>query len=638
MWGRAYATVTAGRMRGLNIIKAYYVENPQITATFYDTTSASKPRYIAKKSGDEQAGLVNNLIYLPLTALVTDEFNNPSPGVDVIFSVVEDATVKGVGTLDAGVKFVQKKTDAMGLASVYYTPGKKSGLNKVQASSAGLSPDKVIFTITGLPSYPYSMIKGTGDQQQMEMGKELLSPICVVVVDQYGNPTPSGVVNFIVSEGGGRIKEVQPVLSDAEGRACVSWILGPKPSSVTNRVDAVANLLGGTKIVTFTARGDNSNYPVLSVPQKIEKFEGELVEFMVRVNDDDGDNVTIVAQNLPLNAKFVSTGFNTAQFSWTPDNTVVSGGKPQEVITIRFEATDPRGGRDVDSTKVIIKNVGRPPIINSWTPLNLAQAYNLNDQNQIQFSVNASDPDGGNLYYSWYLNGQWITAGSTFSLSLNSLPQHNYNQVKVQVCNDAACQEVVWGVTPVLLKSFVANVSPFEGVLLEWETAMQVNSLGFNVLRSQSEKGEFVAVNQSLIPSQSGGKYTYRDQTVKSGQKYYYQLEEISTSGYKSQQGLVAAEIPIPKTYELAQNYPNPFNPSTTIHYQLPQVTRVRLEVYNITGQYVRTLVNDEIEPGYYSVLWDGCDDSGSKVGSGVYYYRFIAGKYTSTKKMALLK
>jgi hypothetical protein len=94
----------------------------------------------------------------------------------------------------------------------------------------------------------------------------------------------------------------------------------------------------------------------------------------------------------------------------------------------------------------------------------------------------------------------------------------------------------------------------------------------------------------------------------------------------------------IPTTFAVMQNYPNPFNPETTIKYQLPQVAEVQLIIYNVLGQTIRTLVNDRIEAGYYEVVWDGRNDSGIQVPSGVYIYRFEAADYQKVNNMILLK
>ncbi|MCZ6819787.1 MAG: T9SS type A sorting domain-containing protein [Calditrichaeota bacterium] len=101
-----------------------------------------------------------------------------------------------------------------------------------------------------------------------------------------------------------------------------------------------------------------------------------------------------------------------------------------------------------------------------------------------------------------------------------------------------------------------------------------------------------------------------------------------------------------PQTFSLSQNYPNPFNPETVIEYQLQGSSSVRLRIYNVMGQEVRTLVNEKKPAGAYRVRWDGRDDGGKVVPAGVYFYRLEVGgaarggrsNFVQTRKMILLK
>ncbi|MBC7187919.1 MAG: T9SS type A sorting domain-containing protein [Calditrichaeota bacterium] len=103
----------------------------------------------------------------------------------------------------------------------------------------------------------------------------------------------------------------------------------------------------------------------------------------------------------------------------------------------------------------------------------------------------------------------------------------------------------------------------------------------------------------------------------------------------------------LPSVYDLWHNYPNPFNPTTTIVYALPRSSRVTLEVYNLLGQCVRTLVDETEPPGVHRVLWDGRDANGQQVSSGCYFYRLVAQstpagapsqRFVKTLKMLLLQ
>jgi flagellar hook assembly protein FlgD len=96
-----------------------------------------------------------------------------------------------------------------------------------------------------------------------------------------------------------------------------------------------------------------------------------------------------------------------------------------------------------------------------------------------------------------------------------------------------------------------------------------------------------------------------------------------------------------PREIHLSQNHPNPFNPSTSIQYSVygrQRPAHTTLRVFNIIGRLVRTLVDEEKLPGAYSVTWDGKDEKGDQVSSGVYFYQLKAREQTETKKMVLLR
>ena len=94
----------------------------------------------------------------------------------------------------------------------------------------------------------------------------------------------------------------------------------------------------------------------------------------------------------------------------------------------------------------------------------------------------------------------------------------------------------------------------------------------------------------------------------------------------------------VPDRFALSQNYPNPFNPRTHICYQLPRAGQVTLTVYNVMGQAVCCLVDGSQAAGEHEVTWDGLDDAGRAVASGIYFYQLTAGQFVETKKMLLLK
>ncbi|RLC47570.1 MAG: hypothetical protein DRH57_03830, partial [Candidatus Cloacimonadota bacterium] len=102
----------------------------------------------------------------------------------------------------------------------------------------------------------------------------------------------------------------------------------------------------------------------------------------------------------------------------------------------------------------------------------------------------------------------------------------------------------------------------------------------------------------------------------------------------------------MPHSFELKQNYPNPFFigsgygelPKTRITYQLPKASNVKIVVYNIKGELVKTLVNERKDAGYYNVIWNGKNDKSRLVGTGIYFYQLKSGNNSKIKKMLLLR
>lgn len=124
---------------------------------------------------------------------------------------------------------------------------------------------------------------------------------------------------------------------------------------------------------------------------------------------------------------------------------------------------------------------------------------------------------------------------------------------------------------------------------------------------------------------------SYIDVTEAQLQDGSYSLNQVASLG--------SAQVQTrPEIFGLADNYPNPFNPETTLKYQLPEAADVKLEVYNVVGQVVRTLIADHQNAGRYVVQWDATNDNGQALSSGIYFYHIQAGDFQKTKKMLLLK
>jgi len=191
--------------------------------------------------------------------------------------------------------------------------------------------------------------------------------------------------------------------------------------------------------------------------------------------------------------------------------------------------------------------------------------------------------------------------------------------------------------TPVELSSFIGIVNN-SSVELAWTTASEVNNRGFEVEKKNAkwkiEEGKwgkigFVNGNGTTTETQS---YSFADNNLSSG-KYLYRLKQIDFDGTFEYSNEVEVLVAVPDRFELSQNYPNPFNPSTKIQFNIPTAGNIKLIVYNLLGQNIKTLVSEFKESGTHSVNFDAAG-----LTSGVYIYKIESSGFTQTRKMTLLK
>ncbi len=147
-----------------------------------------------------------------------------------------------------------------------------------------------------------------------------------------------------------------------------------------------------------------------------------------------------------------------------------------------------------------------------------------------------------------------------------------------------------------------------------------------------ADPGKYALTLSEVILGDSSGRSI--PTTAKDGTLYVKNCDGIKSEMYS----------PFPGTFALSQNHPNPFNSTTLIRYSIPDRNRevrphrTTLKIYNILGQEVRTLVDEKQPAGYYQILWDGRDQTGEEVASGIYFYRLKAGKFNKVSKMVVLR
>jgi hypothetical protein len=203
---------------------------------------------------------------------------------------------------------------------------------------------------------------------------------------------------------------------------------------------------------------------------------------------------------------------------------------------------------------------------------------------------------------------------------------------------------------PVELSSFTVTVTADNFAQLKWITQSETGVMGFYIHRAESDLLTDAMQISNLIEGTNTSEthsYTFLDSDVSSDHTYYYWLQGMDYDGHTFYTDPISiqinedngGEIPqIPLQTELLNAFPNPFNPNTNIRYSLKEAGAVKIEIFNLRGQIIRTYEQNHPTIGYYSIVFDGLDSNGNSLASGIYYYRMSSHKYQSTKKMLLTK
>ncbi len=277
---------------------------------------------------------------------------------------------------------------------------------------------------------------------------------------------------------------------------------------------------------------------------------------------------------------------------------------------------------------------------------------------------------GGNLVMSWD-NGLLVNPGTmvlTDDITGSVVNVDMLNQSSFDLTGNAfmvdKCRIVVNATTddpkPVELSAFFA-AGGNNKITLRWTTQSEIGNLGFEIYRSNDREGVYnqIASYTSYSDLEGAGNsnqpihYRFADHQVVNDLTYWYKLAAVDFNGGVEFFGPISGiavqndvEIittgNVPDVFALRDNYPNPFNPSTKIAFDLPQVSGghglVQLVIFDVLGRKVRTLVNSSLAPGSYILEWDGRNDFGQAVPSGVYLYGIRSLNFTSFKKMMLIK
>ncbi|MBN1408836.1 MAG: T9SS type A sorting domain-containing protein [Calditrichaceae bacterium] len=203
---------------------------------------------------------------------------------------------------------------------------------------------------------------------------------------------------------------------------------------------------------------------------------------------------------------------------------------------------------------------------------------------------------------------------------------------------------------PVNLSTFSA-ASINEAVELSWTTESQFENSGFEIWKSEKDANEFKLLASYKDHAELSGdgnssetrEYTFIDHEVEVGKTYLYKLSDVDFNGGRTFHGVIDIKVEaiMPTKLALHSNYPNPFNPTTTIRFDVPEFyadKRVTLQVFNIVGQRVATLLNGNVDSGRHEITWDSRNTQGNRLPSGLYFVVMQAENFRKVHKMMLVK
>jgi hypothetical protein len=269
--------------------------------------------------------------------------------------------------------------------------------------------------------------------------------------------------------------------------------------------------------------------------------------------------------------------------------------------------------------------------MNQWMGIPLETKYNYDPTKSLLVFIGqcAATGNGGGTICQLELQGVrrvWSEGGCPF------VPWPNSD---AKIPNFGIDVEMI---IPVELTSFTANVID-NSVELNWTTATELNNSGFEIFRlNVNQKGSWEKTG--FVPgfgtTTEPKSYSFIDEYLHQG-LYSYRLKQIDYDGTFEYSENVEAEVTAPVGFELSQNYPNPFNPTTTLSFVIGHRSFVTLKVYDVLGNEIATLVNEELPAGEYEVEFSR-NLINQVLTSGIYFYQIKAGNYIQTKKMILLK
>jgi len=386
--------------------------------------------------------------------------------------------------------------------------------------------------------------------------------------------------------------------------------------------------------------------------------------------------------------KAVDLEYDTLTYSATSNNDSIAVSVKQDTMTIvpilnwygtgtiSVYAKDTENAADTLTVSVTVVSVNDPPVVNAGQT-----ALNFDEDTEYKYSITYSDVENDKIT-NYIKNSNYLeiilTPGSNNALDISILPKANWNGVTdftLLFSDDSTANNIDDGDTTAVTYTVTVNpvndkptvftwLSPAEvdtisieesdtrTKLLKWTISRDVDGDSIKYFITMPDRQIVTVTDDSIL-------VPYTDFSDLYWPAEFFMLPritgKISLAVTDGNDTIPAANTDrtlfidrysylgvykdgVPTEFGLHENYPNPFNPTTTLRFDLPEVSNLTLTIYNMLGQKVKTFSMQSIPPGYHSVTWDATNDYGEQVGAGVYLYQLQTKDFVKTRKMVLLK
>ena len=646
--GRAESILTLGPNPGTNTVTVS-VTGSQETRTF-NAEGFRIPKTLEIISGVDQKGLPGNVLEKPFVVEVRDQTDNPLPGVEVTFTVTA-----GGGTVQPEIA----TTDENGRAESILTLGPNPATNTVEATVTGIE-EKRTFTAEG-SRIPKTLEIISGVDQAGLPGDALEKPFVVEVRDQTDTPLPGVEVTFTVTAGGGT---VQPEIAttDENGRAESTLTLGSTPGTNTVRVSVEGNTQAVALLTIETVRVFALSIPAgthaIHIPLAVNQINGEdatietvgdlynalgdAVNFIITVGDDGGWKTYLGD---------ISTG--TVADAEIEDDTglivVMSDAKTLELVG------DALG---TDSASMISIDVGNNLVGVPLEPDDMSMISDLLVDGVGAIAVSKADGMGFHTIREPGQDGDAPIVGGVgylvvyIGMEATSIPIVGSAWENSGAVSAAPAVAFDGTQTPVLYVeggvmdefNMLARASELRVTVKNLSTGASLDTVLGTELSATAYSGTFVELSRHAAKAGDVLEIVARSPNPFVGVRPVPQIVVSAEQVLTSRISLPDLELyEIPSETELLANYPNPFNPETWIPYRLAKAAEVTLEIYDAAGGLVRTIdVGFKPAAVYESrasaIYWDGRNNQGESVASGLYFYQLGTPSFRQIRRMVILK